>query len=137
MSVVDVCVIEDDDATREPVRELLEEEGYRVIEAANGLDGLALLHSAEQRLVVALDHKLPALDGCDLLDIVAHDALLRERHAFIFMTASPNVAQEDCEEAVEELNATILPKPFSIDEMARAVRQAALSLGMDSTGEAG
>jgi CheY-like chemotaxis protein len=77
-----------------------------------------------QRLVVVLDHKLPKLDGCDLLEIVANDERLRARHTFIFMTASPKRALEDCEEALEELDVPLISKPFDIDELVDAVRQA-------------
>lgn len=128
MSVDRICIIEDDDATRESVRELLEEEGYTVIEASNGPEGLALLLNRDERMVVILDQKLPSLDGCDLLAIVAHDERLRARHSFVFMTASPTIVEEDCDEVIEDLDADVLPKPFSIDEMVEAVRQAVLRL---------
>jgi CheY-like chemotaxis protein len=120
-----VCVIEDDAAIRETLRALLEEEGYRVEEAANGRAGLALLQASEDRLVVLLDHRLPEMDGCDLLDIAAHDQVLRAQHVFILVTASPRRAEEDCGETLEELGAPLLPKPFSIDDLVDAVAEAA------------
>src|SRR6185437_150512 len=91
-----VCIIEDDEGTREAVRELLMDAGYDVVTATNGLIGHTMLMTSMQRLVVVLDHKLPKLDGCDLLEIVANDERLRARHTFIFMTASPKRALEDC-----------------------------------------
>lgn len=122
------CVIEDDEATRLTVRELLEEEGYGVIEAENGLAGLTLLNEATERLIVVLDHQLPKLDGCDLLGLVAQDETLRDCHTYIFMTASPNRAQEHCEEVIDDLDAVILPKPFNIDELVAAVQAASARL---------
>jgi two-component system cell cycle response regulator DivK len=119
-----VCIIEDDEGTREAVRDLLVDAGYDVITAANGLIGHALIRTSPERLVVALDHKLPALDGCDLLEIVAQDEELRARHTFIFMTASPKRALEDCEAALDELDVPLVPKPFDIDDLVEAVRQA-------------
>lgn len=123
-----VGVIEDNDGIREVLRQLLEGEGYQVLEAANGPEGLALLNSHPERLVVLLDHKLPALDGCDLLDIVAKDAALRARHAIIFVTASPQRAEQECGETLEELDAPLLPKPFDIDNVLHAVADAAKRL---------
>jgi two-component system, OmpR family, response regulator len=123
-----VCVIEDDEATRLTVRELLEEEGYEVIEAENGRAGLALLNAASERLIVVLDHQLPGLDGCDLLALVAQDGALRDRHTYVFMSASPAQAQDDCEEVIDDLDAALLPKPFNIDELVAAVREAARRL---------
>ncbi len=119
-----VCVIEDDEATRETVRDLLEDAGYEVVTAANGLIGYSMLSNSLERLVVLLDHKLPKLDGCDLLEIVAQDEQLRARHTFIFMTASPKRALEDCEESLEELDVPLVSKPFDIDELVDAVREA-------------
>ena len=119
-----VCVVEDDAAIRETLCMLLEEEGYRVLDAATGSQGLALLQGSRERLVVLLDHKLPELDGCDLLDIVAQDEMLRSRHAFILVTASPKRAEADCGETLEELDAPVLPKPFGIDEVLDAVANA-------------
>jgi CheY-like chemotaxis protein len=119
-----VCIIEDDEATRETVRDLLVDAGYDVVTAANGLLGHAMLTTSMERLIVLLDHKLPKLDGCDLLEIVAQDEDLRARHTFIFMTASPKRALEDCEEALEDLDVPLIPKPFDIDELVGAVQQA-------------
>jgi CheY-like chemotaxis protein len=119
-----VCIIEDDEATRETVRDLLVDAGYDVVTAANGLLGHTMLLASMERLIVLLDHKLPKLDGCDLLEIVAQDEDLRARHTFIFMTASPKRALEDCEEALEDLDVPLIAKPFDIDELVEAVQQA-------------
>lgn len=119
-----VCVIEDDADTRDAVSFLFTDAGYEVIEARDGLEGHALLKSSQERLIVLLDYRLPALDGCDLLEIVAQDEQLRARHTFIMMSASPRQAAEECEEAVEELQVPVVPKPFRIDDLLDAVRQA-------------
>jgi two-component system nitrogen regulation response regulator NtrX len=124
MAIATVCVIEDDEGIRDIVRDLLTDEGYRVIEAATGLEGKHILETSVGRLIVVLDYRLPALDGCDLLEIVAQDEDLRERHTFIMMSASPAKTVEDCEEAIDELDVPIVPKPFDIDELVEAVRQA-------------
>jgi DNA-binding NtrC family response regulator len=124
MAIATVCVIEDDEGIRDIVRDLLTDEGYRVIEAATGLEGKHILDTSAERLIVVLDYRLPALDGCDLLEIVAQDEDLRERHTFIMMSASPAKTVEDCEEAIDELDVPIVPKPFDIDELVEAIRQA-------------
>lgn len=128
MAIATVCVIEDDEGTRNIVRDLLTDEGYAVIDAATGLEGKHVLYASAERLIVVLDYRLPALDGCDLLEIVAQDEDLRERHTFIMMSASPAKTVEDCEEAIDELNVPIVPKPFDIDDLVEAVRQAQMRL---------
>lgn len=120
-----VCVIDDDTSIRETLRFLLEDAGYRVIEAGDGLTGYALLKQIAGRLIVLVDHKLPQMDGCDLLQLAANDEDLRSRHVFIFVTASPQRAEDDCGETIEELDATLIPKPFDIDDVLDAVAEAA------------
>ncbi|HEX2349185.1 MAG TPA: response regulator [Ktedonobacterales bacterium] len=123
-----VCVIEDDDAIRQTVRMLLEDEGYQVIEAADGLSGYRLLRTAPVPLIAVVDHKLPRMDGCDLLELAAQDEELRARHAFIFVTASPRRAEEDCGESIEELGAPLVAKPFDIEQLLEPVAEAARRL---------
>jgi CheY-like chemotaxis protein len=119
-----VCVIEDDEVTREMFRILLEDAGYCVREAADGLAGYALLRDAPERLVALVDHKLPAMDGCDLLELIAADEHMRVWHAFIFVTASPQRAEQDCGETLDELDTPIVEKPFDIDTVLDAVAAA-------------
>ena len=120
-----VCVIEDDEAIRATLRVLLEDEGYRVLEAADGLAGYELLRTSAIPLIALIDHKLPKMDGCDLLDLTAKNEDLRARHEFIFVTASPQHAEDDCGETLEELNIPLIPKPFDIDEVLEPVAAAA------------
>ena len=119
-----VCLIEDDDGIREVLHMLLEDAGYRVREAADGLAGYALLRDTHEPMVALVDHKLPAMDGCDLLELIANDEQLRTRHAFIFVTASPQHAEQDCGETLEELDTAVVPKPFDIDDVLDAVAAA-------------
>ena len=119
-----VCVIEDDEALRDTLRMLLEGEGYPVIEAADGLAGYRLLTEADQRLIAVVDHKMPRMDGCDLLERMEQDATLRARHTYIMLSASPKHAEADCGETLEELGAPLVPKPFNIDEVLDAVTEA-------------
>jgi CheY-like chemotaxis protein len=58
-----VLVVEDDRDIREVIRLLLENEGYRVIEAENGLEGIeaARLHEPD---AILMDMSMPIMDGC-------------------------------------------------------------------------
>lgn len=55
-------VVEDDHLIREAIAEALDEEGFEVIEAANGREALDKLHS-EQASLVLLDLMMPVMDG--------------------------------------------------------------------------
>ena len=61
-----VLVVEDDGAMRELLREALEEEGYAVISAAGGREGLRKVRGGGVDLVVT-DLRMPDLDGLDMM----------------------------------------------------------------------
>ena len=61
-----VLLVEDDDATRQVERRMLERAGWTVDEAADGRAALARLHAAPPDAIV-LDLVLPVLDGFELL----------------------------------------------------------------------
>ena len=72
-----ILVVEDDDDIRELVAFSLEDEGYRVEQAADGLRGLELANELQPDLIV-LDLMLPGRDGlsvCRELNRRASDAL--------------------------------------------------------------
>lgn len=69
------------------LRLLLEEEGYTVLEAANGAAGLDLLRSSVQRMVVLLDLMMPEMSGDEVLKAALADRRLAHWHSYILMTA--------------------------------------------------
>jgi len=123
-----VAVIEDDEGIRETLRFMLEDEGYRVVEAVDGVTGCDLLRNSTERLIAVVDHKMPRMDGCDVLELAANDEQMRAQHIFIFVTASPRRAEEDCGEALAELDVPLVPKPFELDELLGVVADAAKRL---------
>lgn len=119
-----VLIIEDDETIRETIRFILTDEDYETLEAPNAMEGHARLLASAEPLVVLLDYRLPAMDGCDLLGIIAQDETMRARHAIIMMSASPKQTAEDCEEVLDALDVPVLGKPFELDDLVAAVRQA-------------
>ena len=65
LAVNTLLFIEDDDAIRLALRLALEDEGYTVVEAVNGVEGLAAFRDNEIDLVL-LDLRLPDLSGFDV-----------------------------------------------------------------------
>jgi PAS domain S-box-containing protein len=64
-----VLVAEDDAAVRDLVKQVLEEFGYRVIVAANGVEALAKFKANKERIqLVLLDVIMPKMNGKDTLD---------------------------------------------------------------------
>jgi UDP-3-O-[3-hydroxymyristoyl] N-acetylglucosamine deacetylase len=61
-----ILIVDDDDKVRESVREVLADEGYRVVDTADGTRVLELIEQENPRLVL-LDIWMPQIDGIDLL----------------------------------------------------------------------
>ena len=61
-----ILVVDDEDGIRESVREILRDEGYRVIEASDGTRVLDLIRREQPHLVL-LDIWMPQVDGIGLL----------------------------------------------------------------------
>ena len=57
-----VLVVEDDHLIREAIAEALDQEGFVVVEAANGREALDKLHQGRTSLVL-LDLMMPVMDG--------------------------------------------------------------------------
>src|SRR5947209_16860309 len=59
-----ILIVDDDEAIRQTLAELLEEEGYQVATAADGLEALAQVVAAPPALIL-LDISMPRMDGFD------------------------------------------------------------------------
>ena len=64
---IKLLVVEDDDAIREGIAELLTLEGFRVTDSKNGKEALDILVDSEQDLVIS-DIMMPIMDGYTLLE---------------------------------------------------------------------
>ena len=65
-----VLLVDDDGTNRAIARALLEKDGYRVSEAADGSEGLALLSKGEEFDLMVLDLDMPLLGGRDVLRVL-------------------------------------------------------------------
>lgn len=65
--ILPALVVEDDESTRQMMRDLLESEGRRVLEAENGV--MALAHMQQQKpALILLDLMMPEMDGFEFLE---------------------------------------------------------------------
>jgi CheY-like chemotaxis protein len=71
-----ILVVEDDPKSRKLVHDLLEHEGYRVAEAADGREGVRLAQELRPRLIV-MDVQLPVLDGIAALQRIREEPTTR------------------------------------------------------------
>jgi CheY-like chemotaxis protein len=129
-----ILVVENDYSNRDALCHLLYLEGYEVLAVDGGAAALALLAKAPP-LVVLLDFLMPAPDGFTVLQHLSADPALRDRHAVILMTTSPQLLSAEACALLAEMRVSIVTKPFEIDALTAAVRaaQARLSASQDAS----
>jgi CheY-like chemotaxis protein len=116
-----VLVIDDDAGNRGAMRNALEEEGYQVFEASNGLSGLERLRSHYEPLVVLLDWLMPDMDGVRVLATFAAEGTMARRNAYILVSASAQLPEFQTLTLLEDLDVTFLGKPFGLDALLTVV----------------
>jgi PAS domain S-box-containing protein len=115
-----VLVAEDEETVRRFVRIVLEREGFRVLEAENGMEALAVFEAAEPAPDVLLtDVVMPRIGGKELAT-----RLLEVRPGLKVIFMSGFVRDSELLEGLNERRAPFLQKPFDIEELARIVRAA-------------
>jgi CheY-like chemotaxis protein len=58
-----VLVVDDDEAIRETIQEILQEQGFSVATARNGAEALAWLRASSAPALILLDLSMPMMDG--------------------------------------------------------------------------
>lgn len=120
-----VLVIDDQPGIRRLLAEVLQEEGYAVLEAANGYDGLQKARDGHPGLIL-MDMKMPGMDGIETLRELKR---LGIGEKVIMMTAYGEL--DLVNEAKEIGAADYITKPFDIvalcDMIGRNFAEAAAS----------
>ena len=66
LSLVPVCIVDDDVELRDTLKHLLEDAGLRVLEASNGRDGVELARSGEAAVAI-VDIVMPDQEGLETI----------------------------------------------------------------------
>lgn len=112
-----VLVVEDETAVRDLVVEVLQELGYRAVEASDGPAGLKLLQSKMRFDLLVTDMGLPGLNGRQLADAAR---VHRPDLKVLFMTGyaeNAAIANGFLEPGME-----MITKPFGIDALVTRIR---------------
>jgi CheY-like chemotaxis protein len=104
-------VVDDDAAIREAVRDLLEDDGYEVATAGNGVEALEYLHEEPPPAAVLVDMMMPVMDGWQLLQQ---------------LKAEPRLAQIPVIAMSAGGNRTLATAPVCKDYLAKPLRVSSL-----------
>jgi CheY-like chemotaxis protein len=125
---IDVLVVDDNASIRMTMRFALEDAGYTVYEAADGVQALNRLRTHPHGLVVLLDLNLPKLDGWGVLRAVAAEKPLATPHRFLLLTAKSDELPAALIKLLRRLHAPVITKPCSLDRIFDAVAGAAAAI---------
>jgi len=113
-----ILVVEDKESMSEMLKETLESEGYRVIIARDGIEGMKYLKESKINLVLT-DLKLPKKDGIDILKVSKEENQLIP---VIVMTAFGSV--ELAVAAMKGGAFDFITKPFDTDHLLMLIKRA-------------
>ncbi|HEU4326838.1 MAG TPA: response regulator [Roseiflexaceae bacterium] len=111
-----VLVVDDDQAIRETLTMVLEEEGYRVVSVAHGRAALDHLRNAAAPCLILLDLMMPVMNGWEFCAAVRSDAALVGLPVLL-LSADPSVRRTAAELGAQGA----LAKPTDINELLDAV----------------
>jgi CheY-like chemotaxis protein len=112
-----VLVVDDDKDIRETLQELIEDEGYEVLSARNGLEALERIQERRPGLVV-LDLFMPGMDGAEFRRRQLADPRVSDVPVVVISAAA------GLEERVAAMRpAAHLEKPIRLEDLLRLVER--------------
>jgi len=109
---VSILIVEDEQPIRNVLAEILEDEGYRVVAATNGLEALTYLRQHKPPQLILLDLGMPIMTGWEFCEQQQHDPRIAEIPVVV-MSALPDLNRKAAALHVAEC----LNKPLNIDKL--------------------
>ncbi|HET9597571.1 MAG TPA: response regulator [Anaeromyxobacteraceae bacterium] len=107
-----ILLVDDDEALRETLAEVLEDEGHAVECATDGADAMAKLRGGLRPDVILLDLMMPVMNGWQFREAQLADAELASMPVIVITAGRP-------ERAIDARK--ILKKPFDVEELLLAI----------------
>lgn len=104
-----LLIVDDELAIVEALQDILSVEGYDVVTAFNGVDGLRRLADSKPNLVL-LDLMMPIMDGREMLRRMREDSSLRDIPVVVM--SAGRISDEE-----RRSSARFLAKPFELDTL--------------------
>lgn len=114
-----ILIADDKEAGRELVRTILENQGFEVIEASDGIQALELAHRTQPDLII-LDLHMPGLDGFNVIKELRLDQRFVAT-PIVALTAS--AMQGDYHRALSAGFTGYITKPVSLRRLREAVER--------------
>ncbi len=112
-------IVEDEEAVRNLTREILEECGYTIIEARNGLEALEICSHSECDIdLLITDVVMPQMGGRELAEKLA---VTHPQLKVLFISGYTNDAV--VRHGIMEDNTNFIQKPFTLDDITKKVRE--------------
>jgi len=114
-----ILVIDDVESLRKAVQKMLAQNGFSVVCAANGSDGLLLAEESRPDLILA-DAVMPGLDGHALCRVVKRKA--QTRHIPVIIMSGEMIEEHDIVSGLEGGADDYLVKPFPMKVLLARIR---------------
>ena len=115
-----ILVIEDEETVRRAISVILEQKGYELKSAEDGVAGLKALHEQTFDLVIT-DIYMPDKDGLAVIREIKRDF---PDCKIIAISAYFLTLQDTYSKSVMEIGPDkVIPKPFDVDELLEAVKE--------------
>lgn len=112
-----ILIIEDSADLRRPIAETLRLEGYSVVEAENGVDGMALLRDHQIDMIIS-DIMMPEMNGYEVLRQVRSQPETVDM-PFVFLTAKTEA--RDIRKGMQLTADDYLTKPVKTEDMLQCI----------------
>ncbi len=119
MVKVKILVVEDDEITSHMLRRILEKEGYQVITAADGAEGLRMFLEDKPDLLLT-DCLLPKMDGFKLVKKARAE---QSEHLPIMMMSAIYRKSSYHQEAIDAGADEYMVKPFEPEELIQKIKR--------------
>jgi two-component system, cell cycle sensor histidine kinase and response regulator CckA len=116
-----ILLVEDEDAVRAFAVKALERKGYKVLPADGGEEALEILSGDPAAIdLIVSDVVMPNMDGPAMAKVARE---LRPDVPIIFVSGyAEETLRQSLTDVMDTANVTFLPKPFSLKELAKAVK---------------
>mgnify|MGYP001332131521 FL=1 len=117
---MEVLIVDDSETVRMKVKQILEERGYIIYEASDGLEGLGILEEKRTIKIILSDLNMPGLNGLDFIEQARSFDEFKDIPVLICTTE----VAESLKKRARDLGVRAwMQKPLALDKMADVVKR--------------